>query len=161
MKAWSGQVELNRAAFQVAGLNQPLLLNKARLDWHDGPRSASVTDAEGFGATWSGQLAQAGLDADGGAKWNFQLHADHLDAADLDRWMGPRARPGCLQHLLASLLGGSAANPAASELLRHGNAAGEVRVDEVTVGKTKLRQEDASGAFHGLTLEALQAQAPC
>ncbi len=161
-RAWSGHVDMNRATLQVAGLNQPLLLNKARLDWKDGLRSASVTDVEGFGATWSGQLAQAGpADADGSAKWNFRLHANHLDAADLDRWMGPRARPGWLQRLLPSLLGGSAANPAASELLRHVNAEGELRVDEFTVEKIKLAQVRATGALHDLHLELRQADARC
>jgi AsmA family len=160
-KAWSGHVDVNKAALQVAGLNQPLQLNKARLDWKDGQRSASMTDVEGFGATWSGQLAQAGIDADGDAKWNFQLHANHLDAADLDRWMGPRARPGWLQRLLASLLGGNAANPAASELLRHVNAEGELRVDEFTLEKIKFGQVRTSGVLHDLHLELRQADARC
>ncbi len=160
-KAWSGHVDMNKAALQVAGLNQPLQLNKARLDWKDGQRSASMTDVEGFGASWSGQLAQAGIDADGDAKWNFQLHANHLDAADLDRWMGPRARPGWLQRLLASLLGGNAANPAASELLRHVNAEGELRVDEFTLEKIKFDQVRTNGALHDLHLELRQADARC
>jgi hypothetical protein len=160
-RAWSGHVDMNKATFQVAGLNQALQLNKARLDWRDGLRSTSVTDVEGFGATWSGQLAQAGADADGSAKWNFQLHANHLDAADLDRWMGPRARPGWLQRLLASLLGGGAASPAASELLRHVNAEGELRVDEFTLEKIKLGQVRTSGALHDLHLELRQAEAHC
>lgn len=158
-KAWSGHVDMNKATLQVAGLNQPLQMNKARLDWNDGVRSASVTDVEGFGATWSGQLAQAGADAEGGAKWNFQLHANHLDAADLDRWMGPRARPGWLQRLLPSLLGGSTANPAASALLRRVNAEGELRVDEFTLEKMKLGQVRASGALHDLHLELRQVEA--
>jgi hypothetical protein len=75
--------------------------------------------------------------------------------------MGPRARPGWLQRLLASLLGGSAANPAASELLRHVNAEGELRVDEFTVEKIKLGQVRASGALHDLHLEVRQAEARC
>jgi len=160
-RAWSGHLDANKATLQVAGLNLPLQMNKARLDWSDGLRSASVTDVEGFGASWSGQLTQAGVDADGSAKWNFQLHANHLDAADLDRWMGPRARPGWLQRLLASLLGGGAANPAASELLRHVNAEGELRVDEFTLEKIKLGQVRASGALHDLHLEVRQAEARC
>ena len=158
-RAWSGHVDMNKATLQVAGLNQPLQLNRARLDWHDGLRSASVADVEGFGATWSGQLAQAGVDADGSTKWNFQLHANHLDAADLDRWMGPRARPGWLQRLLASLLGGNTANPGASELLRHVNAEGELRVDEFTLEKLKLGQVRAIGALHDLHLELRQSEA--
>jgi len=160
-RAWSGHLDMNRAALQVAGLNQPLQLNKTRLVWNDGLRSASVTDVEGFGATWSGQLAQGGVDAEGSAKWNFQLHANHLDAADLDRWMGPRARPGWLQRLLASVLGGSAANAAASELLRHVNVEGELRVDEFTLEKIKFGQMRASGALRDLHLELRQVDARC
>jgi uncharacterized protein involved in outer membrane biogenesis len=160
-KTWSGHVDTNKATLQLAGLNQPLQMNKARLDWHDGVRSASVTDVEGFGATWSGQLAEAGVDADGRAKWNFQLHANHLDAADLDRWMGPRARPGWLQRLLPSLLGGSAVNPAASTLLRQVNAEGELRIDEFTLEKLTLGQVRASGALHDLHLELRQVEARC
>ena len=160
-RTWSGHVDTNKATLQLAGLNQPLQMNKARLDWHDGVRSASVTDVEGFGATWSGQLAEAGVDADGRAKWNFQRHANHLDAADLDRWMGPRARPGWLQRLLPSLLGGSAVNPAASTLLRQVNAEGELRIDEFTLEKLTLGQVRASGALHDLHLELRQVEARC
>jgi hypothetical protein len=160
-KSWSGHVDMNKARLQVAGLNQPLELNKARLEWNDGLRSASVADLEGFGATWSGQVAEAAVaDADGSAKWSFQLHANHLDAADLDRWMGPRARPGWLQRLLPSLLGGGAANPA-SELLRRINAEGELRVDEFTLEKLKLDQVRATGSLHDLHLELRQAEGRC
>jgi hypothetical protein len=160
-RSWSGRVDVNKARLQVVGLNQPLKLNKARLDWKDGLRSVSVTDLEGFGATWSGQLAEAAaVDVDGSAKWKFQLHADHLDAADLDRWMGPRARPGWLQRLLPSLLG-SGANPVASELLRRVNAEGDLSVDEFTLEEIKLRQVRATGALHDLHLELRQAEARC
>lgn len=161
-RSWSGHVDVNKGRLQVAGLNLPLQLNKARLDWNDGQRNVSVVDMEGFGAAWSGKLTEAPVaDADGSAKWNFQLHANHLDAADLDRWIGPRARPGWLQRLLPSLLGGSAANPGASELLRRVNAEGELRVDEFTLEKIKLGQVRASGALHDLHLELRQAEARC
>ncbi len=161
-KAWSGHVDVNKGRLQVAGLNQPLQLNKARLEWKDGLRIASVTDVEGFGATWSGRVTEAAAaDADDSAKWNFQLHANHLDAADLDRWMGPRARPGWLQRLLPSLLGGSTANPAASELLQRVNAEGELSVDEFTLEDIKLEEMRASGALHDLHLDLRQAEARC
>jgi len=75
--------------------------------------------------------------------------------------MGPRARPGWLQRLLASLLGGNAANPAASELLRHVNAEGELRVDEFTLEKIKFDQVRTNGALHDLHLELRQADARC
>src|SRR5260370_18619943 len=93
-RAWSGHLDVNKATLQVAGLNQPLQLNRARLDWNDGLRSASVTDVEGFGATWSGQLAQTGgFGADGHAQWGFQIHYNNLDPTAPERWMSHRARP--------------------------------------------------------------------
>ncbi len=160
-KGWSGHIDVNKATLQVAGLNQPLQLNKARLDWKDGLRGASLIDLEGFGATWSGQLAETVFaDADGSTKWNFHLHANHLDAADLDRWMGPRARPGWLQRLLPSLLG-NAVNPGASQLLRRVNAEGELNIDEFTLEEIKLGQVRASGALRDLHLELREAEAHC
>jgi hypothetical protein len=120
-----------------------------------------VTGVQAFGASWSGQVAEAGVaDSDGSAKWNVQIHADHLDAADLDRWMGPRARPGWLHRLLPSLLG-SAENNAASELLRRVNAEGDVSVDEFTLEGIKLNQVRASGALRDLHLELRQAEGRC
>jgi AsmA family len=161
-KAWSGHIDVNKGKLHVAGLNQPLQLSKGRLEWKEGLRIASVTDVEGFGATWSGQVAEAAVaDADGSAKWNFQLNANHLDAADLDRWMGPRARPGWLQRLLPSLLGGGTTNPAASELLQRVNAEGELSVDEFTLEDIKLGQLRASVALHDLHLDLRQAEARC
>jgi hypothetical protein len=158
-RTWSGHIDVNKASLQVAGLNQPLQLNKGRLEWKDGLRIGSITEVEGFGATWSGQVAEAAV-ADGSAKWNFQLHANHLEAADLDRWMGPRARPGWLQRLLPSLLRG-ASNPAASELLQRVNADGELSVDKFTLEGIKLEQMRASGALHDLHLDLRQVEAGC
>lgn len=160
-KSWTGHLDVNKGRLQVAGLNQPLQLNKARLEWKDGLRIANVTGVEAFGATWSGQVAEAGVaDSDASTKWNFQLHADHVDAADLDRWMGPRARPGWLQRLLPSLLG-SAEKNAASELLRRVNAEGDVSVDEFTLEGIKLNQLRATGALRDLHLDLRQAEARC
>src|SRR6202048_5333467 len=121
------------------------------MDWNDGLRSASVTDVEGFGATWSGQLAQAAVaDEDGSSKCNFQLHANHLDAANLDRWIGPRARPGWLQRLLPSLLGGATPPTVqhASELVRRVDAEGELQIDEFTLERLKFRQVRPVGGVH-------------
>jgi len=83
---------------QAAGLNLPLKLDDARLDWKNGHRSATITRAAAFGAAWSGSVSDApALDDSAGNNWKFQLRADHLDAADLDLWFGPRARPNWLQ----------------------------------------------------------------
>jgi uncharacterized protein involved in outer membrane biogenesis len=160
---WNGRIDVTNGQLQAAGLNQPLQMNKARLEWKDGLRSADVVDIDGFGATWSGAIRQTdATDADGNTIWNFQLHADRLDAADLDRWIGPRARPGWLQRLLPSLLGGATPAPSptgASELVRRISAEGELRVGEFTMEKLKLDQLRVAGALHDLHLDVRDAEA--
>jgi hypothetical protein len=144
------------------GLNQPLNLTKTSLTWKDGLRTATIADVDGFGANWSGSISEDPVaDLDGSAKWRFLLHADHLDATELDRWIGPRARPGWLQRLLPSLLGGTpqAPNEHASELVRRIDADGELRVDEFTMEKLKFQQVRAQAALDDLHLDVRDADA--
>jgi hypothetical protein len=159
---WNGRIDVTNGEVQAAGLNQPLLMNKARLEWKDGLRSADVGEMDGFGGEWSGAIRQTdATDADGNSIWNFQLHADRLDAAELDRWIGPRARPGWLQRLLPSLLGGATPEPvpAPSELVRRVSAEGELRIDRFTMEKLKLDQVRVVGALHDLHLDVRDAEA--
>jgi hypothetical protein len=160
---WNGRIEMPRGELQAAGLNQPLQLTKTRLEWKDGTRTMEIGEIAGFGATWVGTLSQpASSDPDTPAKWSFQLHADHLDAADLDRWIGPRARPGWLQRLLPSLLGGAPSpspSAVASELVRRVNAEGELRIEEFTMEKLVLQKVSVLGSLHDLRLEIRDATA--
>ena len=141
-------------------MNQPLKLEDASLEWKDGLRRATIGRADAFGATWSGGIKEAAaLNALGGSDWGFQLHADHLDATELDRWFGPRARPNWLQRLLSSLLGNNNAGAKPSELLRRVSAEGELSADGVTIEKLKLAKAKAKLAFHDLHLEVREAEA--
>jgi len=155
----SGSLELTKARLQVAGLNEPLKVEDTRLEWKDGVRSAAITKLDAFGATWSGTLSEGlGLNASGEPSWHFQLHADHLDAAELDRWIGPRSRPNWLQRLLPSLLGDT--NTArASELLRRVSAEGELTADTLTIEKLRLAKARAKLAIHELHLDVRDAEA--
>ncbi len=159
---WNGHVDVSNAELQVAGLNQPLNLTKTSMTWKDGLRTATIADVDGVGANWSGAISEDPItDLDGSAKWRFQLHADHLDATELDRWIGPRARPGWLQRLLPSLLGGApqASSQQASALVRRINAEGELRVDDFALEKLKFQQVHAIGALDDLHLDVRQADA--
>jgi len=91
----------------------------------------------------SGRHGPAGREAavadDGTAKWNFQLHANHLDATDLDRWMGT-TRQARLAYNACSLLAGRRHDKwAASELLQRVNAEGDLSVDEFRGGIKRSR----------------------
>jgi hypothetical protein len=152
---WNGRIDMVKGELQAAGLNLPLEINKTSLEWKDGLRSALIGDIEGFGATWSGGIFQTpSPDPEAPPKWNFSLHANHVDAAELDRWIGPRARPNWLRRLLPSLLGGGPSpQPVASELMRRVDAEGELWIDQFTMEKLVLQKVTVLGALHDLQLE--------
>jgi AsmA-like protein len=157
---WNGRILFNKAKLAVAGLNQPLGVLESTLNWKDGQRSVDMTKVVGFGGTWSGSITEKNIaGGQDGPRWNFSLTTDRMNAAELDRWVGPRARPNWLQRLLPSLLGGSSPSPAASELVRQMNAAGELNIGELTVEKLKLASVHAEGALHDLQLDVREADA--
>jgi AsmA family/AsmA-like C-terminal region len=155
----SASLELTKARLQVAGLNEPLKIEDARLEWKDGIRSAALAKVDAFGAAWSGAISENKdeiVSEDG--DWRFHLHADHLDAKELDRWVGPRSRPNWLQRLMAPLLGN--ATPAqASGLMRRVSAEGELTTDSLTIEKIRLVKVRASLALHALHLDVRDAEA--
>lgn len=157
---WTGTAEVTDAQLEAAGLNQPVQLQRARLEWKNGIRIAQIGQIEGFGATWSGNITElSSTDPERQGTWNVQLHADHLDATELDRWVGPRARPGWVQRLLPSLFSGRAQAVPASELVRRLNVAGNLQVDEFTVEKLKLQQLHLQGSLHDLQLNVTDGRA--
>jgi hypothetical protein len=157
---WNGRILLNKVKLAAAGLNQPLAIQESTLNWKDGLRSVDITRVEGFGGTWSGSITENKLaNGEDRPKWNFSLTTDRLTAAELDHWIGPRARPNWLQRLLPTLLGGSSPNPAASELVRQMNADGELTIGELTIEKLKLANVHAQGSLHDLQLDVRQADA--
>jgi AsmA family/AsmA-like C-terminal region len=157
---WNGEIDVSGAKLAAAGLNQPVELQQARLMWLNGRRRAQIFRAEGFGATWSGNIFEDDpANPYRGGAWLAILNADHLDASELDRWVGPRSRPGWLERLLPSLLGGKAKVASGSELVGSLNVAGELRVDEFTIEKLKLQQVHLQGSLHDLQLDVPDGQA--
>ena len=158
--AWNGRIAFNRANFTVAGLNQPLKISEGELDWIDGSRVARIVKVDGFGGTWTGNIEESlPADSENEPQWNFHLSVDRLDAADLDRWVGPRARPNWLQRLLPTLLGGAAPTTPASELVRRVAAEGELDIAQLTIEKLKLEHVRTKGSLQDLQLDVREAQA--
>ena len=162
--AWNGRADVTQGKLQVAGLNQPVELENLRAEWHSARRKFTLGQVNAFGASWTGTVEQLGSVAtDSGETelpaWSFQLHADHLDAAELDRWMGPRARPSWLQRLLPAGLGGAAPPAPPSVLLQRIRAEGELRADELVIEKIKLGQFEAHAKLAALQLGLRNARA--
>lgn len=150
---WNGNVRLSKAALTVAGLNQPLNVLEGSLEWNGGRHIAHLQKIEGFGGTWTGDIEEMpapGTDAS--PRWKFDLSVDELDAADLDRWIGPRARPTWVQRLLGSLLGEVTPATPASELVRRVNAEGQLSIGHLTIEKLRLDNVVAKGSLHDLRL---------
>ncbi|HYL84375.1 MAG TPA: AsmA family protein [Candidatus Angelobacter sp.] len=157
---WNGSVILKGGSLNVAGLNQPLRISESAINWSKGKRSVRVTRVEGFGGAWAGTVEEkAAPEAQGGSGWKFHLSVDTISAAELDRWLGPRARPTWVQQLLASLLGGAAPTVSASELVRRVDAEGELDIAELTVEKMKLESIHAKGSLRNLQLDVTDAHA--
>jgi len=161
---WSGRADVSQAILQVAGLNQPLQLENVRAEWRNAVRKFTLGNVSAFGANWSGFVEQPRiLPSDFGeteiAAWTFQLQADHLHASELDRWLGPRARPNWLQRLLPSGFGGTSAAEPPSVVLRRIRASGDLRVGELTIEKIKLKQFRAQAKVDALKLTMRSVQA--
>ena len=117
-----------------------------------------------FGSGWPGFVSQPRIPpSDFGETeippWTFQLQADHLDAAELDRWIGPRARPSWLQRLLPPAFGGAPAPEPPSVVLQRIRASGSLRVDELTIERIRLQQFRAQAKLDALKLRLQDVQA--
>lgn len=157
---WTGRLIVAKAKLAIAGLNQPLVVQESTLNWKDGLRSVDVTKVNGFGSAWTGSIRENQIPTGAeGPRWNFSLTADRVSAADLDRWVGPRARPNWLRRLLTSFLGGSSSSPSASDLVRQMNAEGNLTIGELTLEKFKFTNIHAEGSLHDLQLEVHDASA--
>jgi len=157
---WNGSVAINRGSLTVAGLNQPLNLAEARLGWNDGQHTARLLKVEGFGGDWQGAIEERRkTDDDTPRSWKFDLMVDHLNAAELDRWVGPRARPGWLQRLLHSFSGDAAPVTPASELVRRVDAEGHLRIGRLTIEKLRLDNVVAQGSLRALKLSVQESAA--
>jgi hypothetical protein len=157
---WNGTVAINRGALTVAGLNQPLSLAEARLNWNDGQHAARLLRVEGFGGSWQGSVEEnRKADDDTPRSWKFDLMVDHLNATELDRWVGPRARPSWLQRLLHSFSGDAAPATPASELVRRVEAEGHLRIGRLTIEKLKLDNVVAQGSLRDLKLNVQESAA--
>ena len=139
------------ASLQTPFLNQPVLGLRLHADWKPGLRSLSLASAEAFGARWTGSFNRR----DPASEWQFALSADHLSAADLDRWLNPRWRQSFLARLLPFL------NPSSPAIVMPENlgASGTISVAQLSLSTALLHQLEGDLSIRGRTLELSSARA--
>jgi hypothetical protein len=154
---WVGTLDTRGLTVSPVFLNQPLRLPRAHIEFTPTARTITLTAVEAFGAAWRGTLTRKLPDG----QWTFDLSADRLDAADMDRWLGPRARPGLFARI--TNLGGLGANPANSAEIESAagrlSARGRLRVAEFHIAPLELEQVDAAIALAGRKLSVEKATA--
>lgn len=151
---WLGTMDFVGLQLSPAYVNQPVLISKAHVEFAPLQRIVTLSAAEAFGATWHGSLNRKSSDSE----WMFDLSADHLDATDLDRWLGPRARPGFLARF-AGLNSAAASNPPAGAVVTRLAARGRLRAAVIDVPPLRLEQFDGETELTGRTMRIRKGKA--
>jgi AsmA-like C-terminal region len=149
-----GTLTLRRLRLTSVLLNRPLIVSSATVAFRPGERRVRLAGAQAFGANWKGTLDWRAAEKE----WTFDLSADRLVAADLDRWLGPRARPTLLERMLpfASATRSASGREAAIAQLQ---ARGRLRVGEVILAPLRIRNLDTRLDLDGRGIVLRDAQA--
>jgi hypothetical protein len=153
-QVWLGSMDFLGLTLNPPYVNQPLLFPKAHLEFTPSQRSVALSATEAFGAVWHGSMTRKYSDQ----LWTFDLSVDHLDAADLDRWLGPRARPGFLARF-AGANSAAADPPPADSVVTQLAARGRLRAGSISVPPMLMEQFDGEVELTGRTVHIRKAQA--
>ncbi len=151
---WLGTMDFLGLDLSPAYINQPVRFPNAHIEFTAMKRTITLSSAEAFGTAWHGSISRKNSEKE----WTFDLSADHIEASDLDRWLGPRARPGFLARLTGSST--SAASDAPPDaLVTKITASGRLRVAAIDVLPIHIEKFDAQAELSGRTFHIRKAQA--
>ena len=148
----TGVMTTRNLAVRVPLLNRPIELAAARVELAPNNRRVTLNHTSAFGAHWQGSILWKAGDP---TPWRFDLAADRLDATDLDRWLGPRARPGWLARLFSPSVSQNPL-PVLPGALR---ARGTLRADTFVLAPLEAQNVRADIELDGRALEAQQLSA--
>jgi hypothetical protein len=152
--AWLGTMDFRDLTVNPVYVNYPVRLPDTHIEFSPQQRTIALASAEALGATWRGSIARKNTDN----RWTFDLTADRIDMAELDRWLGPRARPGFLERFAG--FGTPAADAQQTgTLLDRLAARGRLRADAIAIGSLDLETFDGDVEISGRTIAVHKAQA--
>jgi hypothetical protein len=131
-------------------LNLPVEQIRAHGEWKTETRHIALASADAFGAHWTGTLDRRDADP----QWNFALSADHLAAADFDRWLNPRWRQSLFDRVLPFLSSRSAPSAIPDNLRAHGR----ISVDQFLVAPLALHRLQGDLKLEGRRIELANAK---
>ena len=181
----TGLVTLRDVALRLPLLNQPVEIGDTKIELNMTERRITVQKASALGANWQGTISRRENTGTVPAKpvtrnsgvaksvamnseaaksgftgWDFDLTADHLDATELDRWLGPRERPGWFARLLSpqdasakdSSSGNSAALAGHVGPLADLHARGNLKVGSFVLAPLEVEKLSANVEMQGRTV---------
>jgi AsmA-like C-terminal region len=137
------------ARLRVPFLNLPIEQIKGRMELKPGVRQAQLTSAQAFGARWRGSFERGDLSM----PWQFDLAADQLSAADLDRWLNPRWRESLLDRMLPFLNSRSEASGPPDNL----QALGHLTTGRLVLARLLVSNLEGDVALHGRRITVANA----
>ena len=139
------------ASLQTPFLNQPVEGIRVHADWKPGAHSLALAAAGAFGAHWNGSFERR----EAWPEWRFDLSADRIAAADLDRWLDPRWKQSFLDRLLPFL------NPRSPAIIMPENlgASGTISIGQFALSSVVLHKLEGGMSLRGRTIELFDARA--
>jgi hypothetical protein len=176
----TGQVTLRDVKLRLPLINQSIEIADTQIELNPLEQRITVTKASALDAHWQGTISRRDNPAMPVGKtsakpaanpvftgWNFDLTADHLDAVELDRWLGPRERPGWFARLFSpqdasansSSFGSSAAQAAHRGPPATSNAHGILRVGAFHLAPLEVEKLRADVEMQGRTVNLSKFEA--
>ena len=152
--AASGTIQFRGLQLSSVALNEPLLIDQASVALKAGDRVVRLAAVQALGAHWTGSLHRRAADG----AWDFDLSADHLDSAQLDRWLRPGSQPGLLGRILPFTVSRSSA-PVRDAVFARLAARGRLRVGELLLAPLRIGKLDADAQIDGRKIVLRRAQA--
>jgi hypothetical protein len=151
---WLGDMDFLELDWRPAYVNQPMHFSKTHVEFTPLQRTITLSAADAFGTAWHGTASRKYSDE----RWTFDLSADELDAAELDRWLGPRARSGFLARLTGTNPP-APVTPVADAVAGQVSAHGRLRVATVDIAPLQIKKFDGDMEIVGRTVRVRMGQA--
>lgn len=145
---WGG--EIGGGSLLAPFLNRPVEQIKVHADLKPGAYHMMLASAQAFGAHWNGTLNRS----DTTNEWQFALSADHLTAADIDRWLNPLRRESLLDRVLPFL----ASRPSFNAVPENLRASGKLTLDQFVLAPLSVRRLQGDLRLEGRRIELTNAE---
>ncbi len=152
--AANGTLELRGLQLSSVALSQPFVVGSASVVLKGDERDVRLVAVRALGAHWTGSLRRRSA----AGPWDFDLSADRLDPAEVDRWLVPGGQPGLLGRILPFTVSRSSA-PAREAVFARLAARGRLRVGEVLLAPLAIAKLDADAEIDGRRIVLRRAQA--